>query len=107
MPEQRNPGPENEEELVELISVQGEMNARVLVSILEGEGIDVMIKSNQTFGALPFTVDGMGEVRLLVRAEDLPRAKALIEEYAKDPWALDETARRALEDWMPPEGPPH
>jgi hypothetical protein len=96
---------ENEEKLVELISVQGEMNAQVLVGILESEGIEVMMKSHQTFSALPFTVDGMGAVRLMVREKDLQRAKVLIEEYraaGDDPILV-----KMLADWEPPEGPPN
>jgi hypothetical protein len=91
-----------EEELVELLSVQGEMDAQILVGILESEGIEVMMKSHQTFSALPFTVDGMGAVKLMVRKEDLHKAKALIEEYkaAGDNPALV----KMLEDWDPPEG---
>ena len=94
---------ENAEKLVELISVQGEMNAQVLVGILESEGIEVMMKSHQTFSALPFTVDGMGAVKLMVREQDLQRAKVLIEEYraaGDDPILV-----KMLADWDPPEGP--
>lgn len=93
---------ENEEELVEFLSVQGEMDAQLLVGILESEGIEVMMKSHQTFSALPFTVDGMGAVKLMVRKEDLHKAKVLIEEYkaAGDNPAL----AKMLDDWDPPEG---
>jgi hypothetical protein len=90
-----------EEGLVELITVQGEMNAQVLVSILESEGISVMMKSHQTFGALPFTVDGMGAVKVMVPKEDLSRARILLEEYkaAGD----NPTLIKMLDDWMPGE----
>jgi hypothetical protein len=93
------------EELVELISVQGEMNAQVLVGILESEGIEVMMKSHQTFSALPFTVDGMGAVKIMVPRKDLHRAKVLIEEYraaGDNPMLV-----KMLADWDPPEGPPN
>ncbi|MCK4549474.1 MAG: DUF2007 domain-containing protein [Candidatus Krumholzibacteria bacterium] len=93
----------HEEELVELLSVQGEMDAQLLVGILESEGIEVMMKSHQTFSALPFTVDGMGAVKLMVRREDLHKAKVLLEEYkaAGDNPAL----LKMLDGWDPPEGP--
>jgi hypothetical protein len=104
MTEEKKPGPEDEDELVELISVQGEMDAELLVGILEGEGIDVMLKSNQTFSALPFTVDGMGEVRLLVREGDLLKAREVIQAYVSGTEEIAAALRKALEDWAPPEG---
>jgi hypothetical protein len=70
------------DELVELISEQGEVNARILVGILESEGIEVMLKSHQTFSALPFTADGMGKVRIMVRKEDLEKARSILEAYS-------------------------
>jgi hypothetical protein len=79
--ETRNETKPDDNELVELISEQGEVNARLLVGILESEGIEVMLKSHQTFSALPFTVDGMGEVRIMVRREDLERARTILKEY--------------------------
>lgn len=107
MPEEKNHGPEDEDTLVELISVQGEMNAELLVGILESEGIDVMLKSNQTFSALPFTVDGMGAVRILVREADLRKAREVIRAYVQGAEEMDAALLRALEDWTPPEGSPN
>lgn len=69
------------DELVMAASEQGETNAQILAGILEAEGIEVMLKSNQAFGALPFTVDGMGEVRILVRRGDFERARKIISQY--------------------------
>lgn len=75
----------DEDKLVELISVQGEMEAKIIFGILQSEGITVLVKSNMASGALPFTADGMGEVKLLVLEEDLTRAKVVIKEYLKRP----------------------
>jgi hypothetical protein len=72
------------DELVMAASEQGETFARMLAQILESEGIEVLLKSNQAFGALPFTVDGMGEVRILVRRSDLERARELIAAYREN-----------------------
>jgi len=72
-----------EEGLVELMSEQGEANARIIAGVLESEGIEVMLKSHQTFSALPFTVDGMGQVRVMVRKEDLARAREVIGQYSE------------------------
>ena len=98
---------EDEEGLVELISVQGEMDAQLLVGILESEGIEVLMKSNQTFSALPFTVDGMGAVRIMVKKEDLDEAKKILEVYSGNQDENNPELKEALSNWKPPEGPPN
>jgi len=92
-------GEDDGDELVELISVQGEMNARVLVGALQSEDIEVMLKSNQAFAALPFSVDGMGAVRLMVRRKDLHRARIVLEEYRAA--GADPMTVKMLADWDP------
>ncbi|MBU8921423.1 MAG: DUF2007 domain-containing protein [Bacteroidales bacterium] len=71
----------NRDELVELMAVQGEMEAKILYGILESEGIRVLVKSAMASGVLPFTADGMGRVRLMVREEDLTLARVIINEH--------------------------
>jgi hypothetical protein len=95
---------EDEEGLVELISVQGEMTAQVIIGLLESEGIEAMMKSNQTFSALPFTVDGMGAVRIMVRKEDLEKARKVLEDYSHGDDEVEALLKEALVDWKPPEG---
>ena len=71
----------NTDELVELIAVQGEMEAKILYGILESEGIRVLVKSEMASGVLPFTADGMGRVKLMVKEEDLTLARVVIGEH--------------------------
>jgi hypothetical protein len=71
----------NTDELVELIAVQGEMEAKILYGILESEGIRVLVKSAMASGVLPFTADGMGRVKLMVREDDLTLARVVIGEH--------------------------
>ena len=96
----------NEESLAELVSVQGEMNAQVITGLLESEGIEAMMRSHQTFSALPFTVDGMGAVRIMVRKEDLEKAKRILEEYRHDEDDDNPVLGKILNDWEPPEDSP-
>jgi len=98
---------ESEEGLVELISVQGEMNAQVIAGLLESEGIEAMMRSHQTFSALPFTVDGMGAVRIMVRQEDLEKAKRILKEYRHDEDEDNPVLKKSLSDWEPPDTLPH
>jgi hypothetical protein len=75
---------EKETKLVELITVQGEMEENMIVALLEGADIKVLAQSGRAGGALPFTLDGMGKVRIYVREDDLEEAKKLIDEYKED-----------------------
>jgi hypothetical protein len=72
---------DRDDELVELTKVQGEFEAQVLRAMLECEGIDAAIRAGIAQSVLPFTVDGLGEVKVFVHRRDLERAEAVIEEY--------------------------
>jgi len=98
---------ENEEGLTELISVQGEMTAQVIIGLLESEGVEAMMRSHQTFSALPFTVDGMGAVRIMVRKEDLDKAKNILADYKHEEDEDNPALKKELADWKPPEGSAH
>ena len=70
-----------DDELVALTSVQGAETARIITGILDNEGIESLVKDQMAGGALPFTVDGMGEVRIFVRRSDLVAARIVLREY--------------------------
>ncbi|MFO7915290.1 MAG: DUF2007 domain-containing protein [Candidatus Krumholzibacteriales bacterium] len=71
-------------ELVELISVQGEIEENMVVSLLESEGIDTLVKSGRAGGALPISVDGMGRVRIYVRKGEADRARKILKEHDRE-----------------------
>jgi len=75
---------ERDTELVELTAVQGEMEENLIVGLLEEADIQVLVKSDRAGGALPFTTDGMGKVRIYVREDELEEAKRLIAEYQEE-----------------------
>jgi hypothetical protein len=66
---------------VELAKVQGDFEAQVLKGMLESEGIEVAIRAGMSPNVLPFTVDGLGEVKLFVMENDLAAAQLLMKEY--------------------------
>ena len=49
--------------------------AQFLKSVLDGDGIESFIPDEYTLGVQPFYTSALGGVRLLVRSEDLERAK--------------------------------
>jgi hypothetical protein len=71
---------ERDEKLVELAKVQGDFEAQVLRAMLESEGLEVAVGTGVTPSILPFTVDGLGQVKLYVKESDLEAARAVMRE---------------------------
>jgi hypothetical protein len=59
--------------------VQGEVVANVIKAHLESEGIPVYLKYESAGIIYGLTVDGMGEVRILVPEECIEEARKIIE----------------------------
>jgi hypothetical protein len=89
------------EEYVVLVVAQGEIEAQVLRSILESEGIVVAYTSTIAQNVYPISVDGLGEITLHVPAEDRERAEEIIREYRK----RAEAAGDSIENWQIVEAP--
>ena len=68
----------NEEKLTEVYKTTNEMEAQVIKGLLESYGIPCVLRSNAAPSVFTFTVDGMGEVRIMVRDSMAGRAKELI-----------------------------
>lgn len=65
-------------ELVEVWTAYGEMDAQLIRSVLEGDGIDSMLSGESVRLTHGLTVDGLAEVKILVRKEDEERAREVI-----------------------------
>ena len=65
-------------DLVEIWRTQGEMNAQLVRSLLEGSGIPSMLSGETLRLTHGLTIDGLALVRILVRAEDTARASEII-----------------------------
>lgn len=66
-------------DFVVVCTVQGELQASVLKSHLESEGIPVLLKYESAGRVFGLTVDGLGEVRILVPQELAEKARLIIE----------------------------
>jgi len=64
---------------VVISTVQGELIANVMKSHLESEGIPVLLQRESAGIVYGLTVDGLGEVRILVPQELAEEAKRIIE----------------------------
>ena len=66
------------EDLVEVWRTQGEMNAQLVRSLLEGSRIPSMLTGESLRITHGLTLDGLALVRILVRSEDAARASDII-----------------------------
>lgn len=64
-------------EWVEILFTYDEIEAQIVKKLLEGEGIQVVLRSMKV-RPYPVSIGKMGEVKLMVREEELERAKEII-----------------------------
>lgn len=65
-------------ELTEVWRAQGEVEAQLIRSLLESNDIESVLSGEALRLTHGFTVDGLAEVRILVRREDAKRAEEVI-----------------------------
>jgi hypothetical protein len=70
--------------LVEVHTAHGETEAQMIRSMLAGSGIDSMLRGESTRITHGFTVDGLAEVKIVVREEDEERARAVLADFKKN-----------------------
>ena len=66
------------EPTVEVYRATGEMEALVIKGLLESQGIHCFLKSNAAPSVHVLTVDGLGEVKVMVRQSKAEKARRLI-----------------------------
>ena len=70
-------------ELVEVFTAYGETNAQVIRSMLESDGIESILRGEAVRLTHGITVDGLAEVKIVVRKEDEARAKEVIAAFVE------------------------
>ncbi len=70
--------------LVEVYKAANGMEAQVIKSLLESYGITSVLRSNAAPSVHIFTVDGMGEVKVMVLDSDAEEARELIKGETHD-----------------------
>jgi hypothetical protein len=68
-------------EWVVLEYVPGDLQAEILRGLLEAQGIPVFLSQESAGRAIGLTVGPLGEVTILVRAEDLQDAQRVLADY--------------------------
>jgi len=68
----------NNEEMVEVYTATGEVEAQVIRGLLESYGIPCLLKSKAARSVHVFAVAGMGEVKIMVWKSMAEKAKRLV-----------------------------
>jgi len=68
----------NSQKLVEVYRAAGEMEAQVIKGLLESYGIPCFLKGDAARTIYGLTVDGLGEVKIMVRESMTEQARKLI-----------------------------
>ena len=68
-------------EMVQIHSAQGQIEADIIQSYLKSHGIESFTRGLAVHSVHPFTVDGMGEIRILVSEDDAELARQALETY--------------------------
>jgi hypothetical protein len=66
--------------LKELTRVMGPVEAEVIKTFLESQGIRCILRGQMVQSIYPFSVDGMGELKVMVSEADYSLAKELLAE---------------------------
>jgi len=70
--------------MIELYRVSTESEALTIKSLLSSHGIQCLLKANIDHSVYPFTVDGLGEVRIMVMNKDMKESIKILQSYTKD-----------------------
>lgn len=68
----------SETEFVVVYVSNGPLGAEVVKGKLASAGIPALLKYESTMSSIPIMVDGLGEVQVLVHAEDEQRARRIL-----------------------------
>ena len=76
-------GSNKESELKEVRKVYGPVEADVIKSFLESQGISCILRGRMLQSVMPYTVDGLAEIKVLVAEKDFEIADRLLESANK------------------------
>ncbi len=74
----------NKEDYVVIYEAWGEEEEKVIEGLLRSNGIKVFVKSHITPLTHPFTVNGLGSFKIMVRKEDKELAEAILNEQIEN-----------------------
>ena len=80
----QSPPKDPESQFKEVVKAWGSAEAEVIKSFLNSHGIPCLLKGLVVQSVHPFTMDGLGEIKILVPEKDLALAEKLIKSQNKE-----------------------
>jgi hypothetical protein len=80
------------------MSTWSDGEAEMVRQLLEGYGIPCQVVSDVPHTVLPISVDGLGEVRILVPADRLEEARRLLAEHRREGLSIVDGGREGPQD---------
>ena len=71
-------------ELVSVGTADGQVEAEIIKGLLTANGVEVCLSQESAGTALGLTVGAMGEVEIMVRAEQAEEARSLLDEGSEE-----------------------
>ncbi len=71
-------------ELVSVGTADGQVEAEIIKGLLTANGVDVWLSQESAGTALGLTVGAMGEVEIMVRAEQAEEARSLLDQDSEE-----------------------
>jgi Putative prokaryotic signal transducing protein len=78
MEDESKPKADKDLKLRELTRVMGPVEAEVIRNFLESQGISCILRGQMAQSVYPISVDGMGEIKVMVSEADYPQASELL-----------------------------
>jgi len=75
---------DEDSQLKEVHKVWGPVEADVIKSFLESNGISCLLRGKVVQSVHPFSADGLGEIKILVSKKDYALAKKLLKDKRED-----------------------
>lgn len=69
-----------EDDLKELHVTHNPTTAQMIKNTLEDNGINVILTQSVSPSAFPFTVNGMAKVKIMIREDDIDKARRMLQE---------------------------
>lgn len=78
-----NASPDNQQPVVELTRVYNDVEANLIQSLLAESGIECLLVSHVPHSIYPFTIDGLGEVKIKVLEDRLEEAREVLRQSGR------------------------
>ena len=88
-------------ELVVIFRTHSDIEAQIVRGLLESHGVMSVVSSDVPHSIFPLSVDGLGEVRIAVHAEEAEEAQRIIEAHRTERSEERRVGKECRSRWSP------